>query len=88
MLLHPDDDVAIAKGQLAPGTMLLLTEGDSVRVAQAIPSGHKVALRALAAGTPVLRYGQVIGNATRAVESGEHVHSHNLAVGEVDVHRS
>jgi len=54
VLLHPDDDVAIAKAQLAPGTVLLLTGGTSVRVVQAIPSGHKVALRAIPAGAPTV----------------------------------
>ena len=83
VLLDPDDDVAIAKAQIAPGTVLVLSDGDTVRVGQAIPSGHKLALRAIPAGGPVCRYGQVIGAATRAVAAGEHVHSHNLAVREV-----
>jgi len=83
VLLHPLDDVAIAKAQLAPGTVLMLSEGIDVRVAQAIPSGHKVALRAVPTGQPVRRYGQVIGVAVGAVEPGEHVHSHNLAVQDV-----
>ena len=76
--LHPEDAVAIAKIQLAPGTVLRLSDGVDVRVAQAIPSGHKVALRAVPAGQPVRRYGQIIGFTTRAVEPGEHVHTHNL----------
>jgi altronate hydrolase len=83
VLLDPEDDVAIAKAQLAPGSVLVLSDGHTVRVGQAIPSGHKVALRAIPAGEPVRRYGQVIGAATRAVGAGEHVHGHNLAVGEV-----
>ncbi|MFN0153428.1 MAG: UxaA family hydrolase [Gaiella sp.] len=83
VLLDPIDDVAIAKAQLAPGTMLVLAEGGTVRVGQAIPTGHKVALRAIPAGEPVRRYGQIIGSATSGIEAGEHVHSHNLAVREV-----
>jgi altronate hydrolase len=74
--------VAIAKHQLAPGTVLRHSEATDVRVAQAIPSGHKVALRAVPAGQPVRRYGQIIGFASRAIEPGEHVHSHNLAVAD------
>ncbi len=83
VLLHPDDDVAIAKGQLAPGTVLVVSEGTSVRVEQAIPSGHKVALRVIPEGEPIRRYGQVIGVATREVAQGAHVHSHNLAIGDI-----
>lgn len=42
-----------------------------------LPFGHKVALRAIAAGGPVIKYGVVIGTATAAIATGEHVHVHN-----------
>ncbi|MDQ3512485.1 MAG: altronate dehydratase family protein, partial [Chloroflexota bacterium] len=81
VLLHPDDEVAIAKEALLPRTVLQIATGD-VRVSAMIPAGHKVALRDVAEGSPIRRYGQIIGFATRAVTAGQHVHSHNLAVGE------
>jgi altronate hydrolase len=84
LLLHPDDDVAIAKQPLAAGTTLRLADGEQLRVAQLIPPGHKVATRARAVGDPVHRYGQVIGFATSAIEPGQHVHVHNLAVREFE----
>jgi altronate hydrolase len=46
-----------------------------------IPAGHKVALRAIAKGEPVRKYGWPIGHATADIAAGEHVHSHNLATG-------
>jgi altronate hydrolase len=81
VLLDPADDVAIAKTMLAPGTALELA-GASVGVRQAVPAGHKVSLRRVAHGAPVRRYGQIIGFATRDIAPGEHVHGHNLAVGD------
>jgi altronate hydrolase len=81
VLLDAKDDVAIAKTMLAPGTELVTRSGP-VRVEQAIPPGHKVALRRLAVGAEVRRYGQLIGFAAREIASGEHVHAHNLSVGE------
>ncbi len=78
--LHPEDEVAVAKVALAPG-FRLEQPGQTVRMAQVIAAGHKVALRPIAAGEPVHRYGQVIGFATASIAPGEHVHSHNLAVG-------
>jgi altronate hydrolase len=81
VLLDGADDVAIAKEMLAPGTVLLASER-SVRLRQAVPPGHKVALRAVERGAPVRRYGQVIGFASRTIAAGEHVHDHNLTVGE------
>ncbi|NEX61255.1 UxaA family hydrolase [Noviherbaspirillum galbum] len=77
--LHQDDDVVIARSQLVGGTMLA---GEDVRVAGLIPAGHKVAVRAIEAGAPVRRYGQIIGFASRAIQPGEHVHTHNLAMGD------
>ena len=75
--LHPADGVALARLPLAAG--LSLDGGITVR--HTIPVGHKVALRRHAVGEAVLRYGQVIGFATTAIEPGDHVHSHNLSLG-------
>ena len=80
VLLNPDDAVAIAKQPLLPRTVLKTDSGE-VRVAQMIPPGHKVALRAVAEGGEVRRYGQIIGFATKDISPGDHVHSHNLSVG-------
>jgi altronate hydrolase len=78
--LHPQDDVAIAKTDLPVGIALALGADAQVGVRQPIPGGHKIALREIAIGEPVHRYGQVIGLASRAIAPGEHVHVHNLSV--------
>ncbi len=78
--LHPTDEVAVARVPLAPGLRLRTTEG-VVRVGRLIPSGHKVALRPVAAADAVHKYGQVIGFASVPIAPGDHVHSHNLGVG-------
>lgn len=51
---------------------------ERVEVTESISFGHKVALVQIAAGDPVYKYGEVIGSATRAIEPGEHVHTHNV----------
>ncbi len=76
--LHRDDDVLIARGQLFPGTRLA---AEDLVVTGMIPPGHKVAVRAIAAGQAVRRYGQIIGFASREIGRGEHVHTHNLVIG-------
>jgi altronate hydrolase len=81
VVLDPHDDVAIAKEMLAPGTVLRVG-GDEIRVCQAIRPGHKLALRGIRPGSPVRRFGQMIGFASATIEAGEHVHTHNLTVGE------
>ena len=65
---------------MAVGRVLQGGWGETVQVEvrHAIPLGHKVALRPIAAGEDVVEYGGVIGQATRAIAAGEHVHVHNL----------
>ena len=48
-------------------------------VTEAIPRGHKFALRAIRAGEPVVKYGSPIGTASSAIAAGAHVHTHNVA---------
>ncbi|HEY3939480.1 MAG TPA: altronate dehydratase family protein [Bryobacteraceae bacterium] len=83
ILLHPDDTVAIARVSLAPGQEVDVL-GTTLRTLAPIPAGHKVAIRQVAAGEPVYRYGNVIGFATAAIQPGEHVHVHNLGYQELD----
>ena len=82
IILHPQDDIAIAKGDLPAGTGVTVNSADGsspFRTCQSIPSGHKVARHEIAAGAEVRRYGQVIGFAIRLIQQGEHVHTHNLS---------
>jgi altronate hydrolase len=78
--LHPDDGIVIARATLAAGTPV----ADGVIATERIPPGHKVAIRPHAPAEPVFRYGQIIGFATRPIEPGQHVHVHNLGMGEFD----
>ncbi|MBM3776281.1 MAG: altronate dehydratase [Acidobacteria bacterium] len=75
--LHPSDNVAIARVPIAPGAELRIN-GFSLAAAEPVPAGHKIALRAIAAGESVIRYGHRIGRARQAIEPGRHVHTHNL----------
>ncbi|MDU6672712.1 MAG: UxaA family hydrolase, partial [Bradyrhizobium sp.] len=69
--LHPEDSVLIARSSLPPG----LTVADGVVTVDRIPAGHKVAVRPIALGEPVRRYGQIIGFATAPIAPGQHVHT-------------
>ncbi|WP_102226764.1 UxaA family hydrolase [Acidimangrovimonas sediminis] len=75
--LHEADNVLVALAALSPGT-----EVEGIRLTEAIPAGHKLAVRAIAAGTPVMKYGQIIGTATADIAPGCHVHVQNLGMGE------
>lgn len=77
LVLSPGDDVAVARGDIAEGQRLH-ADGVALIARQPIPSGHKIALRAVLAGQRVLKYGQTIGQATQSIEPGDYVHVHNL----------
>src|SRR5215467_11241061 len=82
LVLNPRDDVAIAKKEIPAGTVLEDT-GGRIEVRQDIRPGHKVARHARRTGEEVRRYGQVIGFATSDIAVGDHVHTQNLAVGDL-----
>lgn len=75
--LSPKDNVVVALEDLVPGTAL---SGQNVVLTQFIPAGHKVAAGPINAGSPVYKYGQVIGFASVSIGPGEHVHTHNLGI--------
>ncbi len=79
--LHPEDDVVIARMEIPTGT---LVGKEQVSAVVTIPAGHKLAVRDIASGQPVRRYNQIIGFATRPIKRGEHVHVHNLAMGQFE----
>ncbi len=80
--LHPADDVVIARVDLPAGTTLAKEGG--MRLGVTVPAGHKVAVREVRQGQPVRRYNQIIGFATRDIRPGDHVHVHNLAMGDFE----
>lgn len=81
--LHADDNVVIARLSLEAETRLTIEAGELV-VQQTIPSGHKLAIVPIAPGEAVRRYGHIIGFATQPIAVGEHVHTHNLSIGDFD----
>jgi len=77
LLMHAGDDVALAVADLSAGQAVEVA-GQAIVLRQPIPSGHKLALRAIPRGDVVRKYGQPIGRATADMAVGDHVHVHNL----------
>ena len=76
LMLHPDDNVAVALEALKAGTR---PAPGFPAMKSDIPRGHKFSLLSVPAGAPVIKYGAPIGVARSRIQPGEHVHSHNLA---------
>ena len=70
LVISARDNVATALQALQPGQVV---------DAGPIAPGHKIALRAIAVGEPVIKYGSPIGTASTPIGAGAHVHTHNVA---------
>lgn len=73
IVIAPIDSVAVALVPLKKGE-----EYEGVLLKEDIEKGHKFALKNIRTGEKVIKYGEVIGRATKDIAPGEHVHSHNM----------
>lgn len=84
IMMNPKDNVATALENLEAGVSasVILPSQEvfkEVTIRQrAIPFGHKLAIMAISKGDKVIKYGEVIGNASQDIEPGEYVHIHNV----------
>ena len=81
LILNETDNVATAITSLERNEVVVLTVGKDrveLKVRDPIPFGHKFAIRDIADGGFVVKYGHNIGAATSCIETGQHVHIHNL----------
>ena len=83
-LMHESvDDVAVVITDVAAGTEVKLVtldgqEAGTVTAIEDIPLGHKIALRDMAAGKEVIKYGRAIGKTSQNIAQGAHVHTQNV----------
>jgi (2R)-sulfolactate sulfo-lyase subunit alpha len=84
-VLHdPGDSVAVvvAEGIQAGQTLtaLILDENRTIEIPcrADIPLGHKVAMKDMAVGDTVIKYGVDIGKVVAAIKTGEHAHVQNI----------
>jgi altronate hydrolase len=78
LLLNPADNVAVALSNLDVGT----DTPQGVKTTKRVPRGHKFTVRAVKAGEPIVKFGQIIGFAKLDMPPGEWVHEHNCGIGE------
>ncbi|WP_319413061.1 altronate dehydratase family protein [uncultured Cohaesibacter sp.] len=76
IILNPADTIAILPAGAKAGDDPL---GLGSALATNVFPGHKIARKAHKQGEEVIKFGEVIGRATKDIAAGEHVHSHNLA---------
>ncbi|PYS76867.1 MAG: galactonate dehydratase [Acidobacteria bacterium] len=77
IIVDARDNLAVVKRETAPGLEVSLPSGRVIRVAEAVPPGHRFATRAVPAGEFVLQYGQPIGTSL-GLREGEYISHANM----------
>ena len=75
IVLNGNDNVGVSQFIIPEKTKI---EGHNISTLDPIPFGHKVCLKEIKKGDPIIKYDQIIGFALNDIKPGEHVHSHNL----------
>ena len=81
LTLNEEDNVATAITPLEAGERVAVPVGKErveVRIREPIPFAHKFAIYDIVHGGFVVKYGHDIGAATSDIETGQHVHVHNV----------
>jgi altronate dehydratase small subunit len=81
LILHPKDNVASVMEEVSSGDQVVVQGGNLallLRAVDRIPFGFKVATEDIPHGDPVLKYGEVIGTASKDIQKGALVHIHNI----------
>lgn len=90
ILLNVKDDVATALMELKEGEVIRVALEDAssdVSLREDIQFAHKIALRDIAKGEEILKYGLPIGRALANIRAGEWVHVHNCRSERFGFHR-
>ena len=77
IVLAPQDSVVVVRCGISEGETLIIGDVEII-LGVAVSMGHKLALRSVAKGDAILKYGAPIGSATSDILVGEHVHLHNI----------
>ena len=75
IVLNGNDNVGVSQFIIPEKTKI---EGHDINTLDPIPFGHKVCLKEIKKGDPIIKYDQIIGFALNDIKPGAHVHSHNL----------
>ena len=75
IVLNQNDNVGVSQFIIPEKTKIA---GQDISTIDPIPFGHKVCLKSINKGDPIIKYDQIIGFASKDIRAGEHVHSHNL----------
>ena len=80
-LISNEDNVAVAIRPIDPKEKIIVRIGDKdeeIILNKAIDFGHKFAIKDISVSDNIIKYGEVIGKASKSIKKGDHVHIHNV----------
>ena len=81
IMIKEQDNVATALRDIEPNEEITVGMGAGAKpfvVQEFISYGHKFSMKDIALGETILKYGEVIGRATKEICAGAHAHIHNI----------
>lgn len=82
IVMHADDNVATVLEKIEKGEDIKIEKSPNdteiITALTKIKFLHKVAIKPIPEGTAVIKYGQIIGKSTEAIQKGTHVHTKNV----------
>jgi len=78
IIIHPDDNVAVAVREIAAGEHVEGVEGKNIKANSDIPQSHKVAIAEIEDGGTIIKYGEPVGVSKGIISPGDWVHTHNI----------
>ena len=81
IIINEKDNVATLISDVNTGDIVLVRMGDKedkMTITNNISFGHKFAIKLIAVGDEIIKYGEVIGRAIAPIAVGEHTHVHNI----------
>ncbi len=80
--IDPEDNVAMALEDIKKGETIDISEEMSITAITDIPFSHKVAIKEIRAGSDIVKFGEIIGEAKEDLKVGDWIHTHNIIIDE------
>jgi len=76
--INPDDNVIVALDPISKGDEVRINDKLTVVAEDDVPAGHKMAIKDIAEGSNVIKYGYAIGHTTEEIKKGRWLHTHDV----------
>lgn len=83
--INPKDNVAMALEDIKKGETINIAEETTVTAITDIPFSHKVAIKEIKAGSEIVKFGEIIGEAKEDLKGGDWIHTHNIIIDEEQI---